>query len=272
MPHDFDPGYGNIAYRTLCQNYPDKDVYPPADFRTEWGPIFHRGRLDGTARLLVIGQDPAQQETIARRILVGEAGQRVQGFLFKLGIERSYVLINTFLYSVYGQGGGNRHKNNQKIAAYRNGWLDALFADNPIQGVVALGGLAEDAWNKWKATPKGSQFNPVFARITHPTQPESSSKGDKTKRAAATKAMLQNWNAALSTLKPALTNPDTARPLVLYGDAFRPDEIIEIPEADLPPGVPPWMRGVKSWARRTGLTVAIKRCTITVTIPTAFRP
>ena len=37
-----------------------------------------------------------------RRILVGEAGRRVQGLLAKLGITRSYVFVNTFLYSVYG--------------------------------------------------------------------------------------------------------------------------------------------------------------------------
>jgi uracil-DNA glycosylase len=39
--------------------------------------------------VLVFGQDPAQHETIARRILIGEAGHRIQGFLAKLGIERS---------------------------------------------------------------------------------------------------------------------------------------------------------------------------------------
>ena len=110
MAHDFDLGYSAEPFRTLCREYPDETVYPSADFRTEWGPIFHRGRLDGTARVLILGQDPAQHETIARRILVGEAGQRIQGFLAKLGIDRSYVMVNTFLYSVYGQGGGNRHK------------------------------------------------------------------------------------------------------------------------------------------------------------------
>jgi hypothetical protein len=44
--------------------YPEADVYPTDQFRIEWGPIFHRGRLDGSARVLVIGQDPAQHETI----------------------------------------------------------------------------------------------------------------------------------------------------------------------------------------------------------------
>src|SRR5262249_60579276 len=102
MTHPFDPGYGNEPFQTLCADYPGTDVYPPERFRIEWGPIFHRGRLDGSARVLVIGQDPAQHESIVRRILVGEAGRRLQGFLAKLGITRSYVLINTFLYSVYG--------------------------------------------------------------------------------------------------------------------------------------------------------------------------
>src|SRR6266536_1313305 len=106
MPHPFDPGYSRKPFSTLAAAYPGPDVYPPKDFRVEWGPVFHRGRLDGTARVLVIGQDPGSHESIARRILVGEAGQRIQGFLVKLGIETSYVMVNTFLYSVYGQGGG----------------------------------------------------------------------------------------------------------------------------------------------------------------------
>ena len=46
----------------------------------------------------MIDQDPAQHETIVRRILVGEAGRRLRGFLAKLGITKSYMLINTYLY------------------------------------------------------------------------------------------------------------------------------------------------------------------------------
>ena len=64
------------------------------------------------------------------RILVGEAGQRIQGFLARLGITRSYVLVNAFLYSVYGQGGGTRHVDDAGIIAYRNRWFDALTKDN----------------------------------------------------------------------------------------------------------------------------------------------
>jgi len=148
MNHPFDPGYTG-AFRTLCEQYPGEEVYPRSAFRTEWGPVFHRGRLDGSARVLVIGQDPAQHEIIARRILVGEAGHRVQGFLAKLGIDRGYVMLNTFLYSVYGQGGGNKHKNDPGIVAYRKRWLDAVMSGSGIEAVVSLGGLADLAWSAW---------------------------------------------------------------------------------------------------------------------------
>src|SRR5271169_803977 len=84
MPQTFDPGYDREPYQSLCDQAPDATIYPYNAFRVEWGPIFHRGRLDGTARLLCIGQDPAEHEAVVRRILVGTAGHRVQGFLVKL--------------------------------------------------------------------------------------------------------------------------------------------------------------------------------------------
>jgi len=271
MAHDFDSGYGNEPFRALCADFPDEKVYPPADFRTEWGPIFHRGRLDGSARVLILGQDPAQHESISRRILVGEAGQRIQGFLAKLGIDRSYVLINTYLYSVYGQGGGNRHKDDPQIAAYRNRWIEAILASRKIEAVVALGMLADHAWQIWKKTPKGQATNLPYVYITHPTQPESSSGGDAAKHAAAIKAMLANWNTALTALKPSISRPDRVIALQLYGTEFKAGDDMEIPEMDLPAGTPPWMRGLASWSRRTGSTPALKRATITVTVPKAFR-
>ena len=72
MAHDFDPGPVGEPFASLVRNYPGADVYPGSSFRVEWGPIFHRGRLDGSARLLVIGQDPAESESVARRILVDQ--------------------------------------------------------------------------------------------------------------------------------------------------------------------------------------------------------
>lgn len=73
MAHDFDPGPVGEPFASLVQGYPGPDVYPANSFRVEWGPIFHRGRLDGSARLLVIGQDPAESESVVRRILARPA-------------------------------------------------------------------------------------------------------------------------------------------------------------------------------------------------------
>jgi uracil-DNA glycosylase len=269
--HPFDPGYVQEPFRSLCEDYPDAETYPAEDFRVEWGPVFHRGRLDGSARVVIIGQDPAQHEVIARRILVGAAGQRTQGFLAKLGIASSYVLVNTFLYSVYGQGGGERHADDPAIAAYRNRWLDALLVGTGAEAVVALGRLAGRAFEAWKDTPAGQGVEVAFERITHPTAPESAAGGDPDAYAQAVARMLQNWNGALERLKPAIRHPDVDRELVLYGEALTDADYGEIPEQDLPAGLPAWMRS-RAWADRRGRTPDLKRATIVVTVPRSARP
>jgi uracil-DNA glycosylase len=262
----FDPGYGAEPFRTLCAEYPDDSVYPGADFRVEWGPIFHRGRLDGSARVLVIGQDPAQHEAVARRILIGEAGHRLQGLLAKLGIDRSYVLVNTFLFSVFGQGGGERHNGDPAIAAYRHRWLEAVFATAPIEAVIALGHLADDAWTRWRATPAGQDVSVGYVHVTHPTQPESGAGNNPGKHAQLIRAMLANWNQGLDAIAPSIHHPDAARPLHHYGDAFAAGDRKPIPMDDLPAGTPAWMAVDDGWATRPG-TGAHKRATIAVTVP-----
>jgi hypothetical protein len=269
--HPFDPGYVQEPFRSLCEDYPGAETYPADDFRVEWGPVFHRGRLDGSARVVVVGQDPAQHEVIARRILVGAAGQRAQGFLAKLGIESSYVLVNAFLYSVYGQGGGERHADDPAIAAYRNRWLDALLVGTGVEAVVALGRLAGKAFEAWKDTPAGQGVEVAFERITHPTAPESSAGGDPDRFAEAVARMLRNWNGALERLKPAVRHPDVERELVPYGEALTSADYGEIPERDLPAGLPAWMRS-RAWADRRGDTPDLKRATIVVTVPRSARP
>jgi hypothetical protein len=84
--------------------------------------------------------------------------------------------------------------------------------------------------------------------------------------------MLAQYNTALQALHGAVTHPDTARPLVLYGDDFLPAELPSIPAFDLPAGAPPWMRGASGWAARTGSTAALKRRTITVHVPDGLIP
>ncbi|MEU4350250.1 uracil-DNA glycosylase family protein [Streptomyces sp. NPDC023838] len=268
--HPFDPGYAQEPYAALVRDYPGPDVYPATDFRVEWGPIFHRGRLDGTARVLVIGQDPAAHEAVTRRILVGTAGRRFQGFLAKLGIDTSYVMVNTYLYSVYGQHGGNAHAKDEHIAAYRHSWLDALVAHQPIEAVIALGGLADTAYQTWRQTPSGAAYSGAYQHILHPTYPDSAA-GSGTDPAVAMTKLLTNWNGALDALHGVVT-PDTSRPLTPYGSTLTPADLATIPSDDLPPGLPAWMRSDEPWASRQGTTPTEKRATIMVQIPPDQRP
>ncbi|WP_441248339.1 uracil-DNA glycosylase family protein [Kitasatospora sp. McL0602] len=269
--HEFDPGYGREPYASLVRSHPGTETYPTTGFRTEWGPIFHRGRLDGSARVLVIGQDPAAHEAVTRRILVGTAGRRFQGFLAKLGITSSYVMINTYLYSVYGQQAGNAHAHDDAIAAYRNAWLDALTNDNPIEAVIALGGLADTAFRTWRTTPAGAAYSGAYRHILHPTYPDSAA-STGADRAQAMAKMLTDWNSGLDALHGAIPTPDQPVPLVHYGTDLLPADLGTIPEADLPPGLPAWMRSDEPWASRQGATAADKRATIVVQIPADQRP
>jgi len=269
--HDFDPGYGREPYAGLVRSYPGVETYPAKDFRTEWGPVFHRGRLDGTARVLVIGQDPASHEAVVRRILVGAAGRRFQGFLAKLGIDRSYVMVNTYLYSVYGQHGGVAHSHDPVIAAYRHAWLDALTTDNQIEAVIVLGSLADLAWHAWRTTPAGAGYAGAYRHLLHPTYPDSAAATGADPVKAMAK-LLGDWNEGLDALQGVISHPDSPRPLVHYGSELTPADLATIPEADLPPGLPAWMRSDRAWAARQGATPADKRATIVVTVPPDQRP
>jgi uracil-DNA glycosylase len=269
MP-EFCPGYAREPFRTLAASYPGARAYPSADFRVEWGPVFHRGRLDGSARVLLIGQDPGQHENVLRRILAGEAGRRVQGFLARLGITRSYVMINALLYSVYGSRGA-RYVSRPGVRDYRNRWIEALLAPGEVEAVVTFGAMAKASWTayaKLHAVPAGL----AVASLTHPTAPESAG-GTKAEQREATRELLRQWSAALQVLHPAISGKDEpATPLVPYGDAFADADKAAIPAADLPAGVPGWMYEDDGWARRVGATLLDKRRNITITVPEGVIP
>jgi uracil-DNA glycosylase len=274
LAHPFDLGPVSEPFATLAASYPGTQVYDPQRFRVEWGPIFHRGRLDGTARILVLGQDPGQHESAARRCLVGEAGQRVQGFLAKLGIDRSYVAINAFLYSVYGQP--HSAELDELLAATgpdRQAWLDALLLGGRVRAVVGFGAIARQAFQRWQATPAGAGFGGHFEPLRHPTFPDATAHPGTPEYQQAMAAMLQEWNAGLTRLHEALgPDRDTPRPLVPYGDDLLDSDRAPIPEYDLPAGTPPWMRSLQQWANRTGDTPDAKRATLKITVPVGERP
>jgi uracil-DNA glycosylase len=263
-------GYRDEPFASLVADYPGQDVYPVDDFRIEWGPIFHRGRLDGSARVLVLGQDPAAHEAVARRILVGVAGQRLQGLLAKVGVTSSYVMVNVYVYSVFGQQAGNRHVKDPDIAAYRNRWLDALLVGTEVTAVVALGDLAERAFKAWAKTRPDDAARLHLAAIRHPTYADALARATGRPLKETTAVQLADWNAHLAGLAEHLT-PDEPTPVVPYGDTWTPTDLVPIPEADLPAGAPGWWRDVDPWASRTGADAQEKRATITVAVPEGAR-
>lgn len=269
--HSNCPGYAAEPFASLVADYPDDTAYAASDFRIEWGPVFHRGRLDGSARVLLLGQDPAAHEAIARRILVGEAGQRAQGLLAKLGITSSYVMVNVYLYSVYGQAAGNRHAADAPLAAYRNRWLDALLVDSAVTAVVAFGSLAARAYRLWEKTQPDAAARLHVAAVKHPTYAEGAARGTGQSIAATTARQLADWNTALPALRAAV-EPDAEPDLSSYGSTWSPTDLVEIPERDLPPGAPPWWRSLDPWASRTGANPDEKRATISVAVPKEARP
>jgi hypothetical protein len=59
-----DPG-PDVEWTALFASAPlAKYQAHPNEFRLDFGPVYYRGRLNGTARVLVVGQDPAPNERI----------------------------------------------------------------------------------------------------------------------------------------------------------------------------------------------------------------
>src|SRR6478735_5302055 len=110
-------------------------------FWYDWGPVFYRGRLDRSAKLLCIASDPGPTERIAGRTLVGDAGQRVQGFLTKLGLTHSYVLVNAFAYALLPSKAskGTPILSEPAHLGWRNTLLGKITGPQ-LQAIVAFGG------------------------------------------------------------------------------------------------------------------------------------
>jgi hypothetical protein len=234
---DHDPG-PDVAWTEFFAAAPLATYQAhPTNFRLDFGPVYYRGRLDGTARVLVVGQDPAPNELVGHRAFVGSSGQRLQGFLRRLGIGRDYVMINTYLYPVFGQFSGTLKQLSQDpaILGFRNALLDRIAERNPLEAVIAVGNAAEDAVQRWP----GAAAHTV-QHITHPAAQDHA-------------ALLANWNQGLATLR-AVVEPEVGAVVdaTNYGTDFTPGDHEPIPRCDLPFGVPDW-HGVGSHATRDKL-------------------
>ncbi len=216
------PAWDSFFHTAPLAHY---QTHPDRRFRLDFGPVYYRGRLDGSARLLVVGQDPATNEILAHRAFVGTSGQRLQRFLEKIGITRSYIMFNTFLYSIFGQFDTEMRSISLEptVLNYRNAFFDKIVGQNNIQAIVASGAGAQHAVDHWP----GRGSIPVF-EIQHPSARDS-------------QALLASWSAALPGLGSKVDPDDGTVPdLTPYGDTFTDADAIDIPRFDLPFGLPNW--------------------------------
>ena len=204
-------------------------------FWYDWGPIFYRGRLDGTARVLCIASDPGPTERVAMRTLVGDAGQRVQGFLAKIGLTRSYLCLNAFVYALHPSSlfEGSRILRDPEHLTWRNELFDKVKGPDPtnLQAIVAFGAQAQDAVELWDG--KGNL--PVL-EVPHPSSRDP-------------QRLLEAWREAVVRLRNIVTpDPEADASPPNYGSEFREEDYSRVPVGDLPFGVPDWF-GDDSWGR-----------------------
>jgi uracil-DNA glycosylase len=210
--------------------------HPRRRFRVQFGPVYYRGRLDGTARVLVVGQDPSTNEILAQRAFVGLSGQRVQRVLARLGLTRSYTITNTFLFPVFGQFNAELRRISLEpaIRDFRHACLDRLRRENLIQAIVAFGAAPRHAVEHWP----GAEDIPTFF-LTHP--------------AADDQTVLRDWSRQLEAMAGVVTpDPDGEVDLAPYGTRFTPADHAPIPAHDLPFGLPSWHAGGGGTSTRDG--------------------
>jgi uracil-DNA glycosylase len=229
MP-DFDPG-PPAEFEALFDGTPSYALFAE-HFWYDWGPVFYRGRLDGSARVLCIASDPGPTERLVGRTLVGDAGQRVQGFLAKLGLTRSYVCVNAFAYAMHPSHSYSAPtvlKDPDQVE-WRNRLYDLAAGPN-VEAVVAFGVNAQGAAALWP----GASDRPLF-EVPHPSSRDMH-------------ILLDSWRAAVLSLREIVTkDPDGDDAGPNYGDTFTEDDYAPIPRIDLPFGAPPFL-GDDRWGR-----------------------
>jgi hypothetical protein len=228
----FDRG-PSARFAKLFDEVPDPPV--KAHFWFDWGPVFYRGRLDGSARVLCVASDPGPTERIAGRSLVGNAGQRVQGLLAKLGLTRSYVCLNAWAYALHPSSAqAERGKLDEPAQLqWRNDLYDAATGPK-LEAIIAFGDMAQGAVALWSGRP-----NVKLCEVPHPSSRDA-------------KKLLDEWRTAVTELRGIITpdsDGDNSGPN--YGTKFSEADYAAIPRGDLPFGAPAFL-GDDAWVRAGG--------------------
>jgi hypothetical protein len=235
------------AMRTFLGSVPDyqASVGDTSTFWYAFGPVLYRGRLDGSARVLGIASDPGPTECLpfVRRTLVGDSGQKTQGFLAKLGLTRSYVLVNAFAVALHpskAAKGRQLLKDNAALRTWRHGFFDRLLAGGGLQAIVAFGDNAQRAYDLWAATSPAAAGVPVF-KIAHPAAVDRIGSGND--------AALKGWAKAVAALRGVVTpDPDGDPGTPGFGSYFTEADYVRVPRWDLPKASPAYV-GDDSWGR-----------------------
>lgn len=269
---DFDRGPPGDM-KAFLDSAPDyakilKDTGIDPDGKMFWynfGPVTYRGRVDGSARVMIIASDPGPTECLpfVRRPMVGDAGQRVQGFLAKLGLNRSYVLVNAYAYamrpSFVKKGWGEKILNEnvglepgsaqlkefQQITNWRHELFTRIARGSKLQAIVAMGGNARPAYQRWiKSLPANDPIRkiPVF-NVQHPSAVDRNPGGPRPDTAIA------GWQKTIPELRKIIT-PDAGQrnDVENYGEYFTENDYARVPRWDLPKEAPNHI-GDDSWGR-----------------------
>ncbi len=159
-PWEHDPGPAkNRRWSRLFAETPNyrgfgKAMSGSEEFRWHFGPMFYRGRLgDNQVKVLIVGQEGAQDESLSHRSFTGGTGARMQRLLNHLGIDRSYLFLNTFVYPIFDQYNGllptiAQHPASP-IADHRTEILDYASERNDLQLAIAVGRAAKESMASW---------------------------------------------------------------------------------------------------------------------------
>jgi uracil-DNA glycosylase len=158
-PWEYDPGpttaSGWAALFAETPNYRGlgQAVLGGGKFRWEHGPMFFRGRLDGSAKVVLVGQEGAQDESLSHRSFTGGTGARMQHLLRHIGLDRSYLFLNSFVYPINGQYDNPLRPLAQDprspIVIHRHRILDKAVVEGDARLVIAVGRAAKESVATW---------------------------------------------------------------------------------------------------------------------------
>jgi uracil-DNA glycosylase len=165
-PWEHDPGPTTASgWAALFADTPNyrglgRAVLGREAFRWHHGPMFFRGRLDGSAKVVLVGQEGAQDESLSHRSFTGGTGARMQHFLHHVGLDRSYLFLNSFVYPIFGQYSDMLRRIAQDlrspITQHRNRILDKAVVDGDVRLVVAVGRAAKESIATWVGAHGGN--------------------------------------------------------------------------------------------------------------------